>query len=285
MGVLETRIFLVQNNPMKKYRLSVALLMLFLSSCIYSQVPGFLGKKLSINIGAGFYPAIEGPSRNNKGNAEHILAENSQKNSIGLNYSLEVSADYVIGRYGAIGIYAGQYETGMTSRLHIPSGESIFLVYDAETFHLINARTIGIQYSKFKSGKGALAPIGRFTSYGVERVTASGEITDLIIINRKGITTVEPSRVKNFDQNLNFINLVFKYMISIPLTDRLLIKPGGSLRLPVNAILNYREFNDASRHPQRGINDNQAFYDVDLQTRLLRHALVRFEVNLAYLIF
>jgi len=270
---------------MIKLRFSVLLLIFLFSTGLHSQVPGFLGKRLSINIGAGFYPALEGPTKNNKGSVESILSENPTKNTIGLNSAFEISADYAIGRYNSIGIYANQFQTGLTTRLHIPSGTSIFLVFDAETFHILNARTYGIVYSKFKSGKGALAPIGRFTSYGIERVNVKGEISDFIVINQKGITTVDPAYVQNFEQEQNIINFVFKYMISIPLTDRVLIKPGGSLRLPLNLLIQNFEFGDRSIHEDWGFNFNQAYYTTDMESRIFLHSLVRFEVNLAYLLF
>ncbi len=270
---------------MKISKCGAILILLFLSLGINAQVPGYLGKKLSINIGAGFYPVIEGPSKGNKGGIDFILAENPQNSSFGLNYSLEVSADYAIGRYGSFGIFYNQYQTGLTRRLHIPSGESIFLVYDAETFHLIDAKTIGAVYNKFKSGKGALAPIGRFTSYGIERVTVDGEITDFIIINPKGITTVNPADVQNFDHEHSFFNLLFKYMISIPVTDRILIKPGGSIRIPINVILKFGDFFEESAHSEWGTNNNQAYYDTGVENRIFGHGLARFELNLAYLLF
>lgn len=270
---------------MKISRCGAFLILLFLASGINAQVPGFLGKKLSINLGLGFYPVIEGPSKGNKGGIDFVLDENPQKNTLGLNYSLEASVDYAIGRYNSIGLFYNQYQTGLTSRLHIPSGESIFLVYDAETFHLIDAKTIGAVYNKFKSGKGALAPIGRYTSYGIERVTIDGEITDFIVINPKGITTVDPADVQNFNHNHSFFNLLFKYMISIPLTDRILIKPGGSIRLPVNLITRFSGFFDVTEHSEWRTNNNQAYYDTGVETRIMGHGLARFEVNLAYLLF
>ncbi len=270
---------------MKISKFGALLILLFLSLGINAQVPGFLGKKLSINLGGAFYPAFEGPSKGNKGGVDFVLDENPQRNTIGLNYALEISADYTTGRYGSVGIFYNQYQTGLTTRLHLPSDVSIFVVNHAETFHLINAKTIGAVFNRFRSKQGALAPIGRFTSYGFERVSLTGEITDFILINQKGISTVNPADVQNFEQEHSFFNFIFRYMISIPLTEKILIKPGGSLRLPFNALIQLAEYGEKTSHEDWGFNNNQAHFDVDLERRILLHGLVRFELNLAYLLF
>jgi len=243
-----------------------------------AQTPGYLGKKFSIGIGSSFYPAIFGPSKNQKSITDRRFSFNQPflEKGFGMNSTFELSIDYAQFRYGSIGVYGSRYNTGMVARYR--SFDTGF--NEIDVFHILNTNTIGIRYSRFKANRGALAPIGRYVSYGLEGVFVSGQSKE---IEFDGFPVV--SEFLNFDQKKSFLNLSTKYMMSYPLSDNLLLKVGGSIRLPILLPSIYIRFFDSTGQFSLFEDSFKSFYDLSVINRIARHGFMRFELSLNYLLF
>jgi len=249
---------------LKEQFLKWSILLLFFISTLpaaHTQSPGYLGKKLSIGIGSSFYPAIYGPTKNKKGiaNKRGFFASPLTTQGFAMNTSLEISIDYAHKRYSSFGIYGNTYKTGMIV-YYDP-----FLNNRESAFQVLNVNTLGLQYSRFKSAKGALAPIGRYTSIGVEGLFTSGEPTEEISLTYKK----------------TILNLATKYMMSYPLSERLLLKVGGSIRLP---IINPLKILTVLEYDSILFEENENAFAYAAMNRTFYHGIMRFELNLAYLI-
>jgi len=250
---------------------AVILLCLIVIPNTYSQSPGYLGKKLSIGVGSSFHVAYYGPTKNNKSVVESRFAERA----IALNSTLELTADYALWRYGSLGVYGSQYKTGLRA-FYDDFGVGTRL----NVFHILNVNTVGLRFSRFKASRGALAPIGRYVSYGLEGVFVDG-MTDSIKIDGLPIT----GEILDFEQKTSFLNLSVKYMMSYPLSDKLLLKVGGSLRVPLlkpDTFIGVLDVDDTFYGDDPSFENYFKFLAIE---RVIRHGMTRFELNLSYLLF
>ncbi len=204
----------------------------------YAQ-PGYQGKKLSLQANMLLFPA--------KTNAAYSKAPDYTS----LNITKEASIDYVLGRRNTIGI---TYKNLRTSTLRgyesdaqvIPSGK-------------VYSNAIGLHYRVFKRKAGNLAPLGKYTQYGLN-----------VMFNR-----TEDS--KNPSSNVSFK------------TYALTMGKGRSKILYNRIILNYGlEFSHMfTGFNKEGLKGATYYYKDDAQTmaqyRLWRHSLLNVKMGIGFL--
>jgi len=243
--------------------LALLLVCFFYTTITQAQAPGYLGKRLSIGIGTSIYPALYGPTKNKKGynlRRGGSFVNRNREPSFGLNSSFEVSLDYATGRYRTLGIYGNTYTTGVSMNyFNINTNQEI------RDFYLLDVNTIGLQYSFFKSEQAALAPIGRNFTLGLEGLFLKGR----------------PEMTSDIEFSRRIYNVAFKYMMSYPINNSIILKLGGSIRLPLLSLSEYVLLIDDNPYIHRST--ESAFIDRSLR-RVLYHGLMRFEFGIHYLI-
>ncbi len=204
----------------------------------YAQ-PGYQGKKLSVHTNLLLLPAIT--------NATY----NKAPGTTSLNTTKEASVDYVISRRNTMGL---TYKNLRTSSLRdyssdtqkIPTGK-------------IFSNAIGIHYRVFKKKSGNLAPLGKYTQYGLS-----------VMFNRA-------EDIKNSAADVSFNT----YALSLG--------KGRSKILFDRVILNYGlEFSHMfTGFSKQGFTGATYYYKDDTQTmaqyRLWRHSLMNIKIGIGFL--
>ena len=253
-----------------------------------------MGKRASINLTFSSSPAIFGPTQNNRGNSERTFGEAS--GSIGLNYEFTGDFSYVIGRQASVSLMLGQYNTGLkTDANTIPIGLELIPpvgglfqdeVDDHELLFRLNVKSVGIIYSKFKSERGALAPIGNRFYIGVKR-----NFVNASVIDKKTDFYYPPfgslfghNRL-NIDEQKTFNYLLLGWSNNMIFWDKLIVKTGFRLGLPLDFDNYFYISNETSSAEGYSRNPNQFEYDAELFKRLAWHELFRGELGVGYLLF
>jgi hypothetical protein len=136
------------NNPIK-YIISVFILI----SCFtiaHAQVPGFLGKKLTLSAGAYAGYSIGAPAKVGSTNA-------------GIDKRFFLGADYVIGRKWTAGI---EYQK-LSSALSLTFDNAVENATRVDEYtYALKANTFKFSFTHFGSKSNFLAPVGRYFTLG-----------------------------------------------------------------------------------------------------------------------
>ncbi len=163
------------------------LLLLALGSVAgYGQVPGYLGKRFSLQGEFHSFPTLKGPTAGNHslelfsedGDTQNFYGNKS--GGLGINWSAGAKLGYVVSRYKQVLFTFDYLKTGMIQTAYSPAistfGE---LGYDSHyLFYNLTGLTAGLGTRKFKSAKGALAPMGMYRGYSLSVTYLKGEILD-----------------------------------------------------------------------------------------------------------
>lgn len=276
---------------MRKYNKVSFLLIFFLPVLVYSQAPGYLGKKASLTFSISGFPALTGPTQHNYGNEKHTVGESAGR--LGMNYEFEGNLFYVIGRYHSLGLYAGQYATGVYSegltfarRADYPTSGGVSTYQDLhDLLHRAEVRSVGIIYSIFSIRRGALAPVGNRFYVGVKHNFVTGKLAkketsyyDEVIGAKYGHEPLD------IDTQADYSFLLFGWSNDLMLTNRFMFRSGLRMALPISWRYLQEIFGDVDNYPGVGTN-SQANYDLALIERLSRHELFRVDIGLGVLLF
>jgi hypothetical protein len=158
----------------------IPLLILLQYSKLFSQAPGYLGKRFFVSANASAIPAFQGPTAGNGGLGDTY---NYASKSIAFSTRLGIEAGYALSRKNAVTLTLDYAKTGMITNLSTPVISS-FGSSDANDYHYmfynLNCYTFDLGYQGYKLERGAIAPMGRYFSFHLFATTASG-----VVINRK----------------------------------------------------------------------------------------------------
>jgi hypothetical protein len=131
-------------------------LFLLCPAIVSAQVPGYQGKRFSMDGDAFFMSALFNPN------------ENLKKGMTSFNARYHVNADYVLTKDISFGATYGMFKTGWT-----PS----YGGYDAgnttiKDYFKVNSDIAGIYFKFFRSNKGAIAPSGAYQKLGASLIMA-----------------------------------------------------------------------------------------------------------------
>ncbi len=279
---------------MKNLRALFVALIFICSNNLFSQPPGYLGKRASINFNLSSSPALIGPTQNNRGEADKTLGEGA--GWLGINYEFSVDFSYVLGRHRSISLLVGQYYTGLKMNATttpialelISGGNASSNALDRhELLYRVNVRSVGIIYSKFKNERGALAPIGNRFYIGLKRNFANASVIDKrtdfydsTFGNQFGHNNL------NIDENKSFHYLLLGWSNNMVFWDQVIFKTGFRLGLPLDyGFYKYITNDTEDVTPEYNTNPNQFEYEADLFKRLAWHEFLRVELGIGYLLF
>ena len=273
---------------MKRISLLVVILNCFLIT-LNGQAPGYLGKKASILFNFSSFPAIVGPTQNNRGSNDKVFGNGS--GNIGINYEFEGHLAYATGRYTSFDIFVGQYYTGATSNATtqslVPDPNDFYSDTDNHyLFHRLNVKSVGITYSNFIKGKGALAPIGNRFFMSLKHCFITSEIIDKKTEYSRELGEVIGHDNLNIDDKfaLNFFHM--GYSNKQVFWHKMIFNVGVRVGFPINLKYYNMYFEGDTRyHPDENISANQADYEYSVFDRLFRHELFRVDIGIGYLLF
>ncbi|MFN0034348.1 MAG: hypothetical protein ACKVUS_04725 [Saprospiraceae bacterium] len=205
-------------------------LLAWVSATAFCQVPGYLGKRLTVQGELHSFPAMRGPTASNRGYSVHY---GDKGGGFGFNWSAGARLGYVTSRYGQVLLSVDYLKTGMIQTAFSPA--SGFLGeegYDShELFYNVRGLTAGIGTRKFKSAKGGLAPMGRYSGYSLNATFLKGEILDKRTSYRFGGPEHAPLGI---DPKHVLLSLGYEFGSNFIVKDRLLLNVGAKLNIPLS---------------------------------------------------
>ncbi len=243
---------------------------------LQAQAPGYLGKRATIGLHILNFPAIQGPTQNNKGNS--FFGETG--GGLGLNYEWEFQFSYATGRLRQLTFTAGQYYTATSTsfeRLSLFNNPfSSTVNFDTHNLFLrLNVRSVGLQYYRFKENKASIAPVGNHFYYGLKVSFINGEIIDKITRFGNPIgEQLQEHAPLDFEQRHTVGTIFIGWSNDQIFWDRVIFSYGIRFgwTVGVNAI---SEPDSSSGDVFKWVANN----------RLFRHELARIDVGVKYLIF
>ncbi len=272
---------------MKNLFTTLLILLLILPLGLHAQAPGYIGKRASLMLNFSSFPAIAGPTKNNRGSSGRVFGEGEGR--FGFNCEFEGQFSYALGRYFSLGIVGGQYATGTTSNAdtfsEISNPQNYYLDHH-EMFHRLNVRSLGLMYSTFNKGKGGLAPIGNRFFMSVKRYFINSEIIyqDTYYANSSAAALGHGDL--GIDESLNLTFFHIGWSNDMVLWDKVIFSAGFKLGAPLNLKF-YDSLTEEDSLSYFGDNpdENQYKYEAAVFNRLVRHELFRIDFGIGYLLF
>lgn len=198
---------------------------------VFCQVPGYLGKRLSIQAEFHSLPALNGPTANNRGLQTHY---GDKGGGFAINWNAGLRAGYVISRSGQVIAQVDYFKTGMIQDAYSPTSQSFGgQEYDTHNlFYNITGVTGGIGLRNFNTVKGGLAPMGRYNGFSLNATFLSGKILDkrTSYYNLFG----EEHAPLGIDPKHILLSLGFETGVNFVIKDRLLLNVGARFNLPLS---------------------------------------------------
>ncbi|MDA9773833.1 hypothetical protein N9B82_02655 [Saprospiraceae bacterium] len=226
-------------------KLSLLILLINLCSQVTSQVSGYLGKKMIVEVGLYLSPAIYESDLYLLNFKDHL------PNTL-LNPSFEISVDYITSRRGMWGLRAGHQNSWYTL-----TAENNY----SSNFARMSIFKTGFRYSTFNRKKGGFSPIGRANSFGVDAYS--------IYKTELGETSLSEGRTLLFSLSYAFSN---RHIIN----DRFLLKYGVDFNLPL-ALPIY--ISDSPANELISANSNS------FTTQLFYREFYKIQISIGYIIF
>jgi hypothetical protein len=127
-------------------------------------VPGYKGKRLSVDYDMMFMPALNQENANFKTGVTNF------------NVRQYLGLEYVVAPSGSVGINFGMFKTSAYPQVNHTRSSSYYYSDEEPEAMKISANTIGIYYKFFKlKKKGFIAPIGNYSKLGFQMVIGKGK--------------------------------------------------------------------------------------------------------------
>lgn len=272
-------------------KLQSSLFLIILCICISiqanGQVPGYLGKRLSLEYGFEFGIPFKGVTQNNKGYGNVLTADSqvSENKSFGINYNHNARISYVVSRTKSYGIQVSQYYTGVVTRMETPSKISEFGIDTHRNLHRLNVKTIGVVRTSFLRNRGALAPLGEYYTLGLDRMWVTGEIIDRTVFVNNSATPSEIYRPVSLDQTFNLYAFSIGAGTNRILYDRFIFKIGVVIRVPIVLQNTGSFFRQEYFADERFSTDpHQVIFEMDTYRRLVGHNFMKLELGFGILL-
>jgi len=270
---------------MKIKAFACLVLVLGIISPSVGQAPGYLGKKAIIAFNLSSSVAFNGPTQNNRG--KDGFGEPS--GNYGVNYEFEGSFSYVIGRYSSLELAVSQYYTGVASSAETPALPLDLLdngMDNHDLFHRLNVKSISLVYSKFKSNKGALAPIGNRLYYGLKRNSVSGSILDKRTnFYQENLGLVLGHQPLNINQKMNIYYALVGWSNTQIFWDKMTFTTGLRFAIPLKLNLENYFDQDPRLHIDYFDDPNKALFETNVSSRINYHEVFRLNIGIGYLLF
>jgi hypothetical protein len=148
-------------------------------NALFSQAPGYLGKRLFVSANASAIPTFAGPSAANRGLG---TLYDGAENSLDITTRFGIEVGYAVSRKNAVTLTADYAKTGMRTSMITPSLSQFVPSLDYKDYHYLfynlNCYTFDLGYQSYNLAKGAIAPMGRYFAFHVFGTMAKGVIMD-----------------------------------------------------------------------------------------------------------
>jgi hypothetical protein len=168
---------------------SIIIFLLLCSAQLFAQVPGFQGKRLSVEGSCMFNAALSNYN------------ENLNKGFRALNKRLQAGLEYIIGRNVSVGANYGILTSGMEYKYY--DYNNSYNYYSRDKYRLsCNIAGLYLKIFKFRK-KGSIAPYGFYGKIGLLGLMANGNFIE----RNNPLNTDPPERLRPV--NLVFFNYGF----------------------------------------------------------------------------
>lgn len=240
------------------------LILLSLCSGLQAQIPGYLGKRISLEGSFQSIPALNGPT------AKNLSFGFGGSEVLALNWRVAAIGAYAISRDRQVYLSAGFFKTGANGANSTdfinPDGSLEYRNYGL--FYTLNCKTVSIGTRRFRTNKGAIAPFGRYNGWSLNATFAKGEIN-------ASYSSGDPRAVGDLDPQASFWTLGYEFGQNIIVKDFLQLSIGGKLNIPL-------QFNRYIRND--GFKDNEDWFKQSVFERLALHGLVSFNLGIGFIL-
>lgn len=262
------------------YRFLFLLLLLCGSRISYAQIPGYLGKRTTVQVDGQITPALNNPTSNNKSFFGGHYFGNESGGKFGFNWRVGANAGYTLSRRHQLVLGAGYLKTGMigyaTSEYIDPfSGIIDYDIHDL--FYNLTGKTVELGMRFFNPLKGAIAPFGRYHTWSLQATFIDGKIIDKrtsYAYSPEPRTTHGPLGI---DTKVQHWEIAYEFGQNIIIKDLVVLNVAGRFHIPVRLD---KVFSSESE----GYVDNQTEYENEVFKRMSLHSLLTLKVG-AGLIF
>ncbi len=257
------------------YRILLLPLLLCGSRIAFAQIPGYLGKRTTIQVESQITPATRQPTANNKNFFNGYFGEESG-GKLGFNWRVGLNAGYTLSRRHQLILGAGYLKTGMIGYAETPYidafgnyvGEDYF-----DLFYNLTGKTVELGMRFFNPTKGAIAPFGRYHTWALQATFLDGKIIDkqshLYYDGFEPRTTHAPLGIDTKTQHWEF---AYEFGQNVIIKDIVVLNIAGRFNLPIR--LDKIAIEEDSSEVT-----NQERYDKDVFSRMLGHSLFTFKVG------
>lgn len=234
----------------------------FISQFAYSQAPGYLGKRLTLDFQMGLSPAIENTTKSDVSwNKENTYGLGEENEGLALNHTYELHLNFAKNRIVSYGLFYTRLNTG-------------FAFGFVERGYLeIKSNSLGLKLNQFKFTKGAIPPLGGNMGMGIERVFTKSNVT-------KGFMPVTPEKQTSF----GFWNFLLEYQRNFIFLDRFIFKGSLMIRVPINRNLPIIFSDDLGKYKSRNDDLDEVFKEAFSFHRVAKHGLVRLNFGFGILL-
>lgn len=197
-------------------------LLLFGGMNAYAQVPGYLGKKFTIDATFQSFPAINGPTAKNKG---YTIDQ-----SIALNWRAAGTLGYTISRTRQLiltgdFLHTGMYPTTLFGAVdpNDPYGSSTY-----DVFYDLKGKSVGFGLRTFSASRGAIAPWGTYHAWTLQATMLKGEI-----VPKYAEYSAPPGSFEDFDPKFTYWSLGYEMGQNFIVNDFLVLNLGFRLNIPL----------------------------------------------------
>ncbi|MEQ1744695.1 MAG: hypothetical protein ABMA02_04670 [Saprospiraceae bacterium] len=245
-------------------------LLIGLSSGLFAQAPGYLGKRFFVKPEFSSMFALSNPTAGNRGTDTYGGAGDR----LGLNTRFGLQIGYALTRRSALTVEASYMNTGMIADAYTPSVQFPDGADYHYLFYNLGGPEVGIAYQTYNPLRGSIAPMGFFTAWRLRMAFLSGKVIEDQISYYNGDSSFGPKPLDT-DASYNQFTVGVEFGQNIIVADRLV--------LSISAELNIPPFNFNFEEEGSSGSDNQSYFDYAAAERMRWHSLFMFKIGAGYL--
>lgn len=257
-------------------------LFLLWSAWVGAQAPGYLGKKIIVQVDGHAIPAIFGPNMANRGLFAERLYGGTEEVKLGMSWRVGMQASYVISRRHQLYLLADYLKTGMKMDAYTANLAGSNVEYDQHNlFYNLRGITIGLGYRRFKLGYAALAPMGRYSGWSLQYSIIEGEILDKRTSYAFGDGSQGHGKL-GINPKAGLVSLGYDFGNNFIIADCIVLNLGARINIPltINVWKGYVKEDDGTyglpESPEKTAEFNTERFKLRSQGRLAVHSLFTF---------
>jgi hypothetical protein len=273
----------------------LSLLFFFLVSPLVAQIPGYMGKRMTVSATLNSNVAIGGPTAANLGlgagaGGPDIYGDGEGGFALNLRWGGEVA--YVSSRRHQFSIGVSYFRTGMIADYQTPSAipsidREIFWADDHELFHQLDVVQPRIGFRWFNLNKGAIAPFGPYLGVNLRAAIVSQKVLDKRTNYYDAEAQGHPSIGLPANNTLLFGG--FEFGMNHIIADRLVMGLSGEISIPLSLVSNPNStgfsVSEVSGDPAVYESENEQSFRFHVAERLALQSIMMIRLSVGYLIF